>query len=148
MPNLVNISEAASLGIHALAFLARSERTATNQEIADALNASSHHLSKVMQRLRRAKLIGSTVGPQGGFKLKRPAKDIRLLEIYEAIDGPVGEAGCLLGKPACGGQCVLGEMIEKVNREVHQHLSKTTLARLVDSVVFASLQEPDNDVNG
>ena len=147
MPNLVNISEAASLGIHALAFLARSERTATNQEIADALNASPHHLAKVMQRLGHAALISSTVGPQGGFDLDRPAKDIRLLDIYEAVDGPLGEVGCLLGKPACRGQCVLGEMIEKVNREIRQHLSETTLARLVDSLVFASLEEPDSSAS-
>ena len=64
MANFVRISEAASLGLHTMALLAkRGETRTTNQEIADMLGASVHHLAKVMQRLVRAGLVDSAVGP-------------------------------------------------------------------------------------
>jgi Rrf2 family protein len=138
VPNLLRISEAVSLGLHTMAFLAsRGEARCTNHEIADVLHASVHHLAKIMQRLARTGLVDSAVGPQGGFRLARSASDIRLLEIYEAIDGPLGEPECLLGEPICdGGECVLGGLVEKVSREVRSYLSETTLASLVDRVAF------------
>jgi Rrf2 family protein len=138
VPNLLRISEAVSLGLHTMALLAsRGEARCTNHEIADVLHASVHHLAKIMQRLARTGLVDSAVGPQGGFRLARSASDIRLLEIYEAIDGPLGEPECLLGEPICdGGECVLGGLVEKVSREVRSYLSETTLASLVDRVAF------------
>ncbi len=138
MSNLVRISEAASLGLHTMALLAgQNQQRRTNQEIAEALQASSHHLAKVMQRLVRAGLVDSAVGPQGGFRLARPAQDVRLLDIYEAIEGPLGAAACLLGKPICRGtDCVLGELVEKVNRQIRSYLADTTLATLAEGMAF------------
>ena len=121
-----------------MAFLAsRGEARCTNHDIAEVLHASVHHLAKITQRLARAGLVDSAVGPSGGFRVARPASDIRLLEIYEAIDGPLGEPECLLGEPICdGGECVLGGLVEKVSREVRSYLSETTLADLVERVAF------------
>jgi Rrf2 family protein len=130
--HLVNISEAASLGLHTMALLARDpDNRFTTQELASRLKASGNHLAKVMQRLVRAGLIDSVRGPQGGFRLTRPAGRIKLLEIYEAVEGPLGEAGCLLSEPVCDGrECVLGEVVQSVHRQIRAYLAKTTLATL------------------
>jgi len=109
----------------------RGERRSTGQEIADILGGSVHHLAKVMQRLVRAGLVDSAVGPQGGFRLAKPAGRIKLLTIYEAIEGPLGETQCLLAKEVCeGNDCVLGELIQRLNREIHGYLQNATLATL------------------
>jgi len=51
---LVNISEAASLGLHTMALLAKhGEQRATNQEIAAALKGSSHHLAKYNEKFAK-----------------------------------------------------------------------------------------------
>lgn len=140
MSNFVKISEAASLGLHTMALLAKhGDRRWTNQEIAASLHGSVHHLAKVTQRLVRAGLIESAVGPQGGFRLARPSKTIRLLEIYEAIEGRLQESGCLLTNPVCRegrAGCVLGGLVQKINREVREYLTKTTLAKLVSGAAF------------
>ncbi len=132
MVNLVKISEAASLGLHTMALLAnRGEGRSTGQEIADLLGASVHHLAKVMQRLVRAGLVDSAVGPQGGFRLAKSAGRIKLLTVYEAIEGPMGEPQCLLAKQICeGNDCVLGELVQRINREIRDYLQDATLATL------------------
>jgi Rrf2 family protein len=136
--NLVNISEAASVGLHAMALLAaRAERRWTNQDTAEVLAASVHHVAKVMQRLVRAGLVDSAAGPGGGFRLARAAGRIKLLEVYEAIEGPLGEPECLLSRRICPGKdCLLGEMIHGVDEAIRGFLTKTTLVSLAERITF------------
>lgn len=130
---ILNISEAANLGIHALAYLARhaEEAPVTTASIAAAYGVSEAHLSKVFQRLSKAGLVRSVRGPHGGFSLARAPLRITLRDIYEALDGPFGKSKCLLGKPKCGlGRCMLGDLVTDVHKRVADHFSKTTLAEV------------------
>ncbi len=132
MSRLVNISEAVSLGLHTMALLATGVgHRLRNQQIAESLNASSHHLAKVMQRLVKAGLVDSAPGPNGGFLLDKPAEDVTLLAIYEAIDGTLDEEECLLMEPICGGRnCMLGELLHSIHEQLRDYLIKTTLSEL------------------
>jgi Rrf2 family protein len=133
MAHPVRISEAASLALHTMALLAsQPEHRYTTEEIATTLCASAHHLAKIMQRLARANLVTATRGPQGGFFLKNRAEDTTLLEVYEAIEGPMLQEGCLLAKPPCGGAetCILGDLVQKIHQLIRDHFAGTTLATL------------------
>lgn len=138
MMQLLHVSEAASLGLHAMAMLAKAgEERKGLSALAGPLGASEHTLSKVMQRLVHAGLATSTRGPRGGFSLSGDPETITLLQVYEAVEGPIGEAGCLLGKPACDGTgCVLGGLVESVHTQVKGYLTTTTLAALAKGVTL------------
>ena len=70
-------------------------------------------------------------GPRGGFSLGRDPDEIRLLNIYEAIDGPFHAANCLLDRPTCDVKaCVLGGLLHKVNLMVDEYLRETTLGMI------------------
>ena len=47
------------------------------------------YLLKILQQLVRANVLRSKRGPRGGFFLARPAEDITLLQVIEAVDGPM-----------------------------------------------------------
>jgi Rrf2 family protein len=115
-----------------MALLAASgERSLTNKEMADSLDASGAHLSKVLQRLGKLGYVRAVRGPKGGFFLAKPAEEITLLEIHEAIDGPMGVSACLFGQPVCrGDNCVLGGLIHAVGNQVKDHLAKTRVSEL------------------
>ena len=134
MSQLVRISEAASLAMHTMAILGQSpQRRFTNQELADRLRASGHHLAKVMQRLVKAGYVDSVRGPQGGFCLGRPAHSLTLLAIFEVVEGPVGDGGCLLSQPICNGHdCALGEVVQSFHRQLRDYLASTTLDQMVE----------------
>ncbi|HPO08283.1 MAG TPA: Rrf2 family transcriptional regulator, partial [bacterium] len=89
------------------------------------------HLSKVLQRLGKVGLVTSIRGPKGGFVLSRGGDEIALLEVYEAIDGPLASSSCLFHTPICDGQnCILGDLLSPVNQMVRNHLAKTKLSEL------------------
>ena len=132
MSNVLRISEAASLAMHAMAMLSENpDKRLSTKVIAARLQVSEFHLSKVLQRLVKAGMIRSIRGPKGGFCLNRETADVSLLEVYEAIEGSLGPSKCLLGHPVCVGErCILGGFIEKVNTELRDYLQTTRLADL------------------
>ena len=134
MDNILKISEAASLAMHAGVYLAASKDIkVSTRKIANVLNASEHHLSKVLQRLARAGLVKSIRGPKGGFMLGRSPDEINLLEVYEAMEGSFPASNCLLSTRICKGyKCILGGLIKHLNQEVVDYLKNTRLSDLVD----------------
>jgi Rrf2 family protein len=134
MPKVLNVTDAAALALHALVLIARNGSGMRSvPEIAETLRASQAHLSKVLQRLARAGLVRSTRGPAGGFELSRPAEKVSLLEVYEAIEGPLGRVDCLFPSRICtSGRCILGTLLADVNQEVRTYLSETMISEVTD----------------
>ena len=126
---LFRLSEAVVLALHAAALLAESEgETVPTSALAKGLQASGHHLAKVLQRLARVGLVEGTRGPGGGFRLSRPAREISLLQVYEAIEGPLVVCGCLFDRPVCDGRfCILGGLVGRLEDQTKRYLMETTL---------------------
>lgn len=57
--------------------------------IAEKRGISEKFLLKVLKPLVSAQVLLSNKGPNGGYRLARPANDITILEIVEAVDGPI-----------------------------------------------------------
>ena len=130
MAGLIHFSEAVNLGLHALRLLAATPAAARdNRRLAADLGVSANHLSKVLQRLQRAGLVASTRGPAGGFRLVQAPQDVSLLNVYEALEGPLVHRSCLLSRPHClAGGCVFGSLLADTTRAFEQQLRRTTLA--------------------
>lgn len=127
------ISEAASLALHVMLLLAKEEgdQVLSTQRIASRLAASEWHLAKVLQRLAKAGLVRSCRGPRGGYQLAREAKGVTLLDVYQAIDGPLAASDCLLHEPMCDDErCILGPLLKQFNREMDARLRNTTLLQV------------------
>ena len=90
---------------------------------------------KLMQRLHASKLIDSCMGPKGGFSLARAPSQITLLEVVEAIQGPVSINRCLLSSDACGRQadCVVRAKLVAIQENIVSSLAGITFDDLVSS---------------
>jgi Rrf2 family protein len=60
-----------------------------SQNIAEQYDIPLEYLLKILQQLVRANVLRSKRGPRGGFSLAKPTKKITMLEIIEAVDGPM-----------------------------------------------------------
>jgi len=139
MPCALKISEASSLAMHALGYLANSEDgPITSREIARRFEISEAHLAKVLQRMVKVGLLRSMRGPHGGFVLTRPPESVTLLEIFETIEGPFEPNQCLLSSAICDGDnCILGRIVLEANTVLRARLEETTLVE-VEAVINAS----------
>ena len=131
MSNMLRISEAATLALHTVGVLQGKARAMwTTRAIARTLGVSEAHLSKVLQRLAKAGVVRSVRGPKGGFALAKSGDEVTLLDVYEAIDGKLEPTRCLFGRRACDGNCIVGDLVAKVNTLVEESFSKTKVSEI------------------
>ena len=85
---------------------------------------------KLMQKLNKAKLVKSTMGPKGGFELSNSPEKISLLEIIEIIQGPLSINKCILGKYNCPNKkkCEIRPKLLEIQTYLGNHLHDLTLA--------------------
>jgi len=136
MAGILKISEAATLALHTVVVLAdRAPARVATSEIAQLLGASENTLAKVLARLVKEGILDAVTGPGGGFALAADPNETTLLEVYEAVEGPLGEPECLLGTPVCDETgCVLGGLVETIHSEVRAYFNTTTVAQVAEAV--------------
>ena len=93
----------ADYALRALAGLAEMRNTpfVSARGLAHRQKLAEPILRKLLQRLARAGFVRSTKGPRGGFRLARRPEDISVLEVAEAIQGPLALNRCFLGVRTC-----------------------------------------------
>ncbi len=132
MADIVKVSDAVALGIHAAVCLAAmTDKAYSCKQLAETLAVSESHLAKVLQRLGRNGIVVSRRGPKGGFVLGRAASEITFLQVFEAIEGSLTVPGCLIGQPKCNGrECVMGDLLHEIHQKTRDYFTNTTLADL------------------
>ena len=100
------------------------------RDIAEAADIPKPYLSKLVHQLAARGLIDTRRGYKGGVTLARPAAEITLVEIAEAVGGHPMKYPCVLGLAECSDECAcpLHEFWCETIDRVHQKLSETTLA--------------------
>ncbi len=123
------MSEAGSIAIHSMVLIAKSENKLNVIKIAERTGSSKHHVAKVLQRLVKDDFLTSNRGPHGGFKLKRSAEEINLLEIYESIEGRIEITECPMDNMICPfDKCILGDVIGKMTQNFKDYLQSQKLS--------------------
>lgn len=115
-------SQATKYGIRAVLYLAESggETPLMSRQIAKALRVPEPFLAKILQQLSKRGVLRSFKGRGGGFVLARPASQIHLGEIVEAVEGTQFGEECILGLEACSPEdpCPLHEQWSRFKMEM------------------------------
>jgi Rrf2 family iron-sulfur cluster assembly transcriptional regulator len=138
----MHLNRGVEYGVEGLTYLARAggERSTLLREVSRATSIPETFLSKIFQRLVRSGLIRSRRGFRGGFLLARPASQITLREVVEALQGPIG---ALSGNEASGqgsNEIVRGALQQALARaqsRVRAVFDEITVADLAASSVSA-----------
>lgn len=117
-----------------LASLPDSARAST-QEIADRQSIPAPFLAKIISKLSLSGLVITYRGAGGGVSLARPASEISLLHVIEALDGPVRLNRCVIEPSACprDGHCPVHHIWAKAQSELTSLLDDTTFDDLVSA---------------
>lgn len=102
-------------------------------DIAAAVNVPPTFLAKIFQQFSKIGLVKSFRGTGGGFMLGRPAECITLLEVVEAVEGPVIPNRCLVSPSNCerSDYCNVHPVWKRVQEEVRGVLEGVTLKELI-----------------
>src|SRR5512147_2403594 len=130
----MQITRQADYAVRAVLYLANNgdERAATSQ-VAQEQNIPPSFLAKIISQLSIAGLLHTSRGARGGVTLAREPKEISLLEVIEAIDGPIQLNECVGENGACtfDNDCPLRPVWCEAQDQLVQRLKSTTLAHLL-----------------
>lgn len=101
--------------------------------LAERAGLEAPTVAKVLKPLAQAGLVEAFRGASGGYRLARPAHDISLIEIVEAMEGPLGMTECSLHAGACGieSSCGVRANWRYINDVVADALRGVSLAQML-----------------
>jgi len=147
-------STKAEYGVRLMVELGRQpgSRPVSLNAIADAERLPLSYLEHLVAKLRKAGLVTSTRGANGGYRLAHPAEEITMIEVVEALEGPIAPMECFHetpeGKVLCSHAdevdrtCATKLLWTRVQGGVNRALAGTTLAELVEFSRPAEERQP------
>ena len=106
-------------------------------DIAERQSVSLPYLEQLFVKLRRAELVTSVRGPGGGYRLGRPASEIRVVDILAAVDETVDAmhkgAGASGGSSGSRAQSMTNRLWEGLSAHVYVFLHQTRLSDVISN---------------
>ncbi|MFO7771534.1 Rrf2 family transcriptional regulator [Roseovarius gahaiensis] len=108
-------------------------------EISKRQDISLPYLEQLFVKLRRADLVASVRGPGGGYRLARPASEIRVVDVLSAVDETVSAlqkgAGASGGASGSRAQSMTNRLWESLSAQVYVFLHQTRLSDVVSNTL-------------
>jgi Rrf2 family protein len=128
----MKLTRASSYALHALAYMAAKgeDRPVASHHIAADRGIPERFLLKVLKPLVSAQVLRSVKGPHGGYRLAKPAAKVTLLEVVEAVDGPVRGQAAPIGEGRNSLDPQLEAICNQAAEQVRRHMGKVRLTDL------------------
>ena len=130
---MLRVQKLTDHGIHLMVYLARSQEVRNARQASEATRVPAPTAEKVLKRLARGGLLVSHRGVSGGYSLARPADQVSVAHVVEAVEGPFGLTQCSNPSSApCESEddCPVRPHWAVINHAVHDALNRVTLEEI------------------
>ena len=102
--------------------------------IARNQNISDQYLEQIFSKLRKANLVQSVRGAQGGYLLAKDANNITVGDILTVLEGPISLSDCVLDEDVCENSsiCVTKVVWEKIKKGIDEVVDSITLQDMIN----------------
>jgi len=124
----MQVTKAAEYAVLSALYLAKAGQICDIGEIAESQKLSLSFTAKTIQKLAHAGILDAKRGRDGGYYLAKPAEEINLLEIIQAVEGPIAISDCLKESNSCDAEnCRLEPVWSQVQHIILEKLKSITL---------------------
>ncbi|GAV22777.1 RrF2 family transcriptional regulator [Carboxydothermus pertinax] len=134
----MNLTQATDYAFRAVLYLARKGEgeVVEAQEIAGQERIPLRFLLKIMRLLGRAGIIKSFRGVGGGFALAKSPAEVTLLDVVEAVEGPIKINRCLIDPQYCSsqrsGRCAIHQELSLLQKDIIARLGTANFANILN----------------
>jgi Rrf2 family protein len=136
----MQLNQATDYAFRAVLYLTRfgSEEVVNAQVIAEKEEIPMRFLLKIMRSLIKAGIVKSYRGVDGGYSLAKPPQDITLLDVLEAVEGPVKINRCLIEHEYCSkkwaNHCPIHQVLNGIQSNLLNDLASCNFAQLTENI--------------
>ncbi len=129
------LSQTVEYALRAMIHLASQpgDAACSSESIADRTQVPKGYLSKILRDLVVANLVTSQRGPNGGFALARPASEISMFHVIDAVDPIARIRKCPLNNPAHIQLCPMHRRLDDAVGMIEQEFKRTSLCEVLES---------------
>ena len=132
--------------LHSLLWLVDNPEPASSLDLAELQEIPAAFIAKLLPRLEKAGLLAATEGLKGGYRLARPAEEISVLSVVDAVEGEKNLFNCQEIRSRCAlfgalppqwatqGVCGIHAVMLRAEQAMRRELARTSLADLAGSV--------------
>jgi Rrf2 family iron-sulfur cluster assembly transcriptional regulator len=134
----MKISKKVQYGLRAMAYLAQNSidnRAVSVREIAIREKMPADYLEKIFAKLLKADLVAAKKGVRGGYIMSRPAGEIKISGIFNAIENPATKVKCIDGKCPRQNDCLTKCLWIKMQAAINDFLGSVTLEDLLNDKI-------------
>ncbi len=138
---MLKFSKRIELSLLALQFMAtrNAGEVVSVKEMAENFELSFDFLSKNLQQLQRAGLVQSQQGKRGGYQLAKPASEVSVADVLQAIEGKQALVRCLSEADDCSCEvqenCTIKDPILKIQHKIDEVLASISIAEMAEPVL-------------
>lgn len=129
----MKLSTRGRYGLRAICYIAENQEKGfiPVSEISEKLNLSENYLEQLVRMLKQDKLIKSSRGPKGGYKISRDLSNISIGEILRSLEGDMTTSECVSGKVECLDKCETYDLFTKLDYLINSAMDSITLEDIV-----------------
>ena len=130
---MLRMSRITDYGIVLLSHLAADDPDTVHnaRELAESAHLPLPVVSKILKVLAREGFLESHRGVKGGYSLARPPERVSVVEVIDALEGPIALTECGVGSCEREASCVVRAPWQRINRVVRKSLADVRLSDLV-----------------
>ncbi len=131
----MKLSTRGKYGLYAMYYLAQHEGEGPQSlQSITATGVPRQYLEQLLGNLRRAGLVSTVRGAQGGYQLARRPAEITLLDIIDAMEGPLELSECMTDEGHCDRscQCPVRHVWQRLTDSINGELRAVTLQSMLD----------------
>lgn len=150
---MLALTKRTEYGLIAMCHLARRDgQVVSAREIAEPTRTRVALLMSVLKSLNQKGLLRSTRGASGGYSLARPASEISLADLIDAVEGPVRFVKCVPGFADAGCEmtntCPVRRPVLKISEHLRQFLAGISIATLAGDESYGSAAKESERFHG
>ena len=142
----MRISKKGVYAIEAMVYLSYCNKKMSITEIAKARNCSAKFLEHIFSSLKKANILVSTRGKNGGYALKRKASNISCKEIVLAVEDNLEPVPCISDRCSHGSYCMAHKLWCNIQNKLYMSLNDIYLSELVVAYKEALEHEIDYQI--
>ncbi len=118
-------------------FLSQKDDYVSSKEVSDAIKISREFVQRIMQKLKKAGLVGHSMGANGGYRLAKKPDEIKLIEIFEVMEDTMRinrcmeeDTYCSIGMPE---SCNMHHFYEELQEKLDRYFAENTIGNILNS---------------
>ncbi len=139
----MKLTRGGEYGIRGVLYLAQQDegKVSMLSAIAKSQDVPPRFLAKIFQALAKAGVVKSHRGAKGGFSLARPASEITIKDVIEAVEGPIYLNVCLMEAGECNrtSLCPMHAIWEQAQEQMMAVLARANFSELVDKAKLLAI---------